>query len=120
MTHEPRRAGRSGYTPRKLLRHALSLLFDHSVLPLRMAGVLGGLLCACGIAVIAAVLLETGFYGIRQPGWASLMAVLALFGGAQLLMLGVIGEYVGRAFMTVSGKPQSLARQVLVLQGGAS
>lgn len=110
VAHVERSGGASGYTPRKLIRLALSLLFDFSVMPLRIASVLGGLLCALGGLILAEVVIETVLVGQRQLGWGSLMGALAVFSGAQLLMLGLIGEYVGRAFLTVSGKPQSLVR----------
>lgn len=110
VAHVERQSGRSGYTLRKLIRLALSLLFDFSVMPLRIASVLGVLLCALGGVILAEVVLETVFVGQRQLGWGSLMGALAVFSGAQLLMLGIIGEYVGRAFLTVSGKPQALVR----------
>lgn len=113
VVHAPRTGGRSGYTPRKLVRLALSLLFDFSVMPLRLAGVLGAVLCLLGVVLLAEVVVEVFLVGQRQLGWASLMSALAIFSGAQLLMLGIIGEYVGRAFMTVSGKPQSLVRAVV-------
>ncbi len=113
VEHVPRVGGRSGYTPRKLVRLALSLLFDFSVMPLRLASVLGAVLCVLGAALLAVVLIETWLVGHRQLGWGSLMGALAVFSGAQLLMLGIIGEYVGRAFMTVSSKPQSLVRTVI-------
>ena len=96
-----------------MIRLAMSLLFDFSVMPLRIASVLGGLLCALGALILAEVVIETLFVGQRQLGWGSLMGALAVFSGAQLLMLGLIGEYVGRAFLTVSGKPQSLVREVI-------
>lgn len=111
--HEERVGGRSGYTPRKLIRLAMSLLFDFSVMPLRIASLLGGLLCLLGVLILAEVVIETLFVGQRQLGWGSLMGALAVFSGAQLLMLGLIGEYLGRAFLTVSGKPQSLVREVI-------
>lgn len=110
VSHAERRDGKSGYTLRKLIRLAMSLLFDFSVMPLRIASVLGCLLCALGVLILAVVVIETVFVGPRQLGWGSLMGGLAVFSGAQLLMLGLIGEYVGRAFLTVSGKPQSLVR----------
>lgn len=113
VRHAERLGGKSGYTPRKLVRLALSLLFDFSVMPLRLASILGFVLCAFGVVILAEVVLETVFIGPKQAGWGSLMGALALFSGAQLLMLGIIGEYVGRAFMTVSGKPQSLVRSVI-------
>jgi glycosyltransferase involved in cell wall biosynthesis len=113
VMHVERHGGRSGYTLRKLIRLAMNLLFDFSVMPLRLASVLGMLLCTLGVLVLAEVILETYFVGQRQLGWGSLMGALAVFSGAQLLMLGLIGEYVGRAFMTVSGKPQSLVRTLM-------
>jgi hypothetical protein len=63
------------------------------------------------------VLIEMLTQGVKQPGWGSLMAALAVFSGAQLLMLGIIGEYVGRTFLTVSSKPQSIVRTLLVHNG---
>lgn len=113
VAHAGRREGQSGYTTRKLVRLAMNLLFDFSVMPLRLASVLGVVLCALGAVVLAEVVLETCLVGQRQLGWGSLMGALAVFSGAQLLMLGLIGEYVGRAFMTVSGKPQSLVRTLM-------
>lgn len=113
VEHAERADGRSGYTVRKLLRHAQSLLFDFSIMPLRLASVLGALLCLVGALLMAEVVIETILVGQRQLGWGSLMAALAAFSGAQLLMLGLIGEYIGRAFMTLSGKPQSLVRTVI-------
>lgn len=110
VEHVERREGKSSYTLRKLIRLAMSLLFDFSVMPLRIASVLGGLLCVLGALILAEVVIETIFVGPRQLGWGSLMGALTVFSGAQLLMLGLIGEYVGRAFLTVSGKPQSLVR----------
>lgn len=110
VAHVERQGGQSGYTLRKLIRLAMSLLFDFSVMPLRIASVLGVLLCVLGALILAEVVLETLFVGQRQLGWGSLMGALAVFSGAQLLMLGLIGEYVGRAFLTVSGKPQTLVR----------
>lgn len=112
VAHEERPSGRSGYTWRRLIRLGLSLLFDFSVMPLRLASLLGIVLCIGGAIILGEVVVETVFYGTRQTGWASLMGVLAVFSGAQLLMLGIIGEYVGRAFLTVSGKPQSFVRRV--------
>jgi len=116
VKHAVRSRGRSGYTLRKLIRLALSLLFDFSVKPLRIASLLGLVLCAMGGVVLAEVVIETVWVGPRQLGWGSLMGSLAVFSGAQLLMLGLIGEYVGRAFLTVSAKPQSLVRSLVTYE----
>jgi undecaprenyl-phosphate 4-deoxy-4-formamido-L-arabinose transferase len=78
--------------------------------------VLGVVLCAGGVLLLGAVAAELMFVESRQAGWPSLMGALAVFSGAQLLMLGIIGEYVGRAFLTVAGRPQSLVREVFTSQ----
>lgn len=114
VRHVQRAVGSSTYTPRKLARLMFNMMFDFSVMPLRLATVLGGLLCVLGAIMVADVLVETLVIGKVQVGWGSLMAAITVFSGAQLLMLGLIGEYVGRAFLTVSGKPQSLVRSVTV------
>jgi undecaprenyl-phosphate 4-deoxy-4-formamido-L-arabinose transferase len=114
VEHAERAEGRSSYTFRKLVRLSLNMLFDFSIMPLRVASVLGGFLCAVGLAMLLRVLLEAVVAGRVQPGWGSLMAVITVFSGAQLLMLGLIGEYVGRAFLTVSGKPQCWVRAISI------
>ncbi len=119
VRHEARVHGRSQYSLTRLVRLSMSLLFDFSIMPLRIASVLGILLCLGGGAILAVVLMEMITVGARQVGWGSLMGALAIFSGAQLLMLGIIGEYVGRAFLTVSGKPQSLVR-TMILQEAAT
>ena len=116
VRHDDRAVGSSTYTLRKLVRLAMNLLFDFSIMPLRLATLLGTLLCLVGLLMLGDVMLEVLLVGRVQAGWASLMAVITVFSGAQLLMLGLIGEYVGRAFMTASGKPQCLVRNVTVHQ----
>jgi len=111
VEHEERAVGASGYTLRKLVRLWMNLFFNFSIMPLRASSLLGGVLCLAGLGWLLAVVLELWIFGVRSPGWASVMAAIFVFSGAQLMMLGIIGEYLGRAFMTVSGKPQSLIRQ---------
>lgn len=113
VEHHPRTQGGSGYTLRRLVRLWLNMFFNFSIMPLRAASVLGVVLCVFGLLLLAEVLIERLLFGVQPVGWSSLMAALSLFSGSQLLILGVLGEYVGRAYMTVSGQPQSLVRQVI-------
>ena len=113
VAHEARAFGHSGYTLRKLVRLWMNMFFNFSVMPLRVASVLGVALCGMGLLVFLVVLVEHLIHGPSQVGWGSLMATISTFSGSQLLILGVLGEYVGRAYMTLSGKPQSLVRAVL-------
>jgi glycosyltransferase involved in cell wall biosynthesis len=116
VEHEARAEGKSGYTLRKFVQLSTNMMFNFSIMPLRLASLLGGLLCLAGLCLLIEVLIETFSVGRRQLGWGSLMAGMTIFSGAQLLMLGIIGEYVGRAFLTVSGKPQSLVRSTVIHQ----
>jgi len=113
VAHDERKLGRSGYTLRKLLRLVMNIFFNFSIMPLRLASVLGLVLCVLGAAMFAVVLIEHVVNGVEHPGWGSLMAALSVFSGSQLLILGVVGEYVGRTYMTLAGKPQSTVRTVI-------
>lgn len=113
VAHEARALGQSGYTPRKLVRLMMNMFFNFSIMPLRVASVLGVALCGLGLLLFVIVLVEHLIHGASQIGWGSLMATISMFSGSQLLILGVLGEYVGRAYMTLSGKPQSLVREVI-------
>ncbi len=113
VLHEERTDGQSGYTLRRLLRLWANMFFNFSIMPLRVASLLGVTLCAFGVIVLMTTLLEHYVFGAKQSGWASLMSVITIFSGSQLLILGLLGEYVGRAYITLSGKPQSLIRSVI-------
>ena len=113
VAHASRADGASGYTLRKLLRLWMNLFFNFSIMPLRLASVLGLGLCGFGMLMVGLVVAEHYLSGPQQRGWASLMAAISIFSGSQLLILGLLGEYVGRAYLTLSGKPQCLVRQTL-------
>jgi undecaprenyl-phosphate 4-deoxy-4-formamido-L-arabinose transferase len=114
VEHANRATGQSGYTMRRLVRLWMNMFFNFSVMPLRLASVLGAVLCVVGLVLLVSVLIERFFSDVQHVGWGSLMAAVSIFSGSQLLILGVLGEYVGRAYMTVSRKPQSLVRDIEV------
>jgi undecaprenyl-phosphate 4-deoxy-4-formamido-L-arabinose transferase len=113
VRHEARQAGQSTYTLRRLIRLWLSAWMNFSLLPLRVATVLGLLLASAGVAgfgwVVYSRIMDPG----SSPGWGSLMASLLVFSGMQLVLLGLIGEYVGRMFLTINQRPQSVVREVM-------
>jgi undecaprenyl-phosphate 4-deoxy-4-formamido-L-arabinose transferase len=113
VRHDERQAGASGYTLRRLVRLWLSAWINFSVLPLRLATGLGLVLALLGIGFLAVV----GWMWWRGTGpdygWGSLMAGLLIFSGTQLLLLGLIGEYIGRMFLTVNQRPQAVVREVV-------
>ncbi len=112
VRHAPRAAGQSGYTLRRLFRLWLSTFVNFSVMPLRLATLLGLLMAVAGLLGVAGVVYLRLTNQGPALGWGSLMAALLVFSGTQLVMLGLIGEYLGRMFLTVNRRPQSVVRTV--------
>jgi glycosyltransferase involved in cell wall biosynthesis len=113
VRHEPRKAGTSTYTFRRLLRLWLSAWINFSVLPLRVATVFGLVIAFIGVmALLFVAWLWWKDIG-PESGWGWIMASLLIFSGSQLVMLGLIGEYVGRMFISVNQRPQSVVRDVV-------
>jgi dolichol-phosphate mannosyltransferase len=101
---ESRAAGRSKYPFGKMLRLSVDSITGFSIAPLRMAtwfGLLGGVV-AVGLLVYAVAAFATGH---TTPGWTSTFVVVAAVGAVQLLALGVLGEYVGRMYTQLQGRP---------------
>ncbi|MGZ5019799.1 MAG: glycosyltransferase family 2 protein [Chthoniobacterales bacterium] len=109
VRHDVRSSGQSGYTMRKLLRLWISMFTNASVMPLRVATLLGLAMAVIGFVSFVAVFINH-FVSQEPLGWGSLMAALLVFSGMQLLLLGVVGEYIGRTYLRVSEKPQSVVR----------
>ena len=112
VRHLPRASGQSSYTLRRLVRLWLTLALNFSILPLRLSVLLGLLMGFVGL--MGAVFVVVSATLERPPaGWASTMVVVLLLSGVQLGMLGILGEYVGRVFLTANHKPQGVVRTVL-------
>jgi undecaprenyl-phosphate 4-deoxy-4-formamido-L-arabinose transferase len=111
VRHLPRAIGRSNYTVRRLLRLWMSMFVNFSVMPLRISTLTGFALSVIGALGAAATVIDAIFIA-EPPGWASLMAALMLLSGVQLMILGIVGEYLGRLYLTANRKPQSVIRSV--------
>ena len=86
---------------------------NFSVLPLRVATVLGLVLAAAGLAALG-VVAWLWFRGVGPSyGFGWIMAALLVFSGTQLVLLGLIGEYIGRTFLTINQRPQAVIREVV-------
>ena len=111
VEHLPRHAGRSNYTLTRLTRLWLSMALNFSVMPLRIATFAG-----FGLSIIGlfGIFWAIGEAMVRQtpPGWASLTVATLLLLGMQLIMLGIIGEYLGRLYLTANRKPQSVVKDI--------
>jgi glycosyltransferase involved in cell wall biosynthesis len=111
VAHLPRTAGHSNYTLRRLLRLWMSMFVNFSVMPLRISTLAGLVLSVLG-AIGGAMAMAEALFSSPPPGWASLMAAVLLLSGVQLLILGIIGEYLGRLYLTANRKPQSVVKEV--------
>jgi glycosyltransferase involved in cell wall biosynthesis len=112
VQHLPRVEGRSNYTLARLFRLWLSMFSNFSVIPLRFATLFG---IAFGtLGALAAVIVVAEAISDNKPpqGWASLMVAVLVLAGVQLIVVGLIGEYLGRMFLAVNRKPQYLVREV--------
>lgn len=105
VPHGVRAHGTSNYTFRKLLTHTINIFVTFSDLPLRLASWLGLLTFLMGMCWLGIIVLRYLIGGISVSGFASIMAAILLFGGVQLLVLGVFGEYLGRMNFKSSRKP---------------
>ena len=112
VLHLPRAEGRSNYTLTRLVRLWLNLATSFSLIPLRLAIFAGALMAAAGALGAVATIIEALFLNTTPTGWASTMVALLLVGGVQSMILGILGEYVGRTFLTSNGKPQGAVRSV--------
>jgi undecaprenyl-phosphate 4-deoxy-4-formamido-L-arabinose transferase len=122
VRHDPRAAGTSNYTFRKLARHALNMITGFSILPLRLATIMGFLFTLFGFGVLLFVMgrylmggtIVPGFPflvgGTTVPGFPFLASLIAIFSGAQLFALGVIGEYLALMHFRVMDRPAYVVR----------
>jgi undecaprenyl-phosphate 4-deoxy-4-formamido-L-arabinose transferase len=105
VRHLPRRVGESNYTMRQLTTHALNIVTGFSTLPLRIASLVGFSFTLFGVTVLLFVLLRVLFEGTPVPGFAFLASIIAIFSGAQLFSIGIIGEYLARMHFRAMDRP---------------
>ena len=117
VQHDRREAGDSGYNLRRLIRLWLNIFTSFSIMPLRLASLLGVVLALAGGLTLIVLVVESLLQGSQVQGWLSIISAILLFGGLQCLLIGMLGEYLGRIFLTVSGRPQSFVRSLEPLSG---
>jgi len=101
----PRFAGRSKYSVKKMIGLALSGAIGFSLIPLRVASICGIFLSFCGVLYMFYVLFCV-WTDVSVSGWASITVCILVIGGMQLFALGLLGEYVGRIFITLKQRPR--------------
>ena len=108
MLHAAREKGKSKYSIFKLISLQFDLLTATSTFPLRMLSFLGAIISMCGIGFGIILMVLRFAYGAKWAagGVFTLFAILFVFIGAQFLGLGLIGEYIGRVYQDVRGRPR--------------
>jgi glycosyltransferase involved in cell wall biosynthesis len=121
FTVPPRQgSGGSRWRPRQLLRFGLDGIASFTTIPLRVWSYLGLLISLFAFGYAALFLLKTLLFGIDVPGFPTLVISVMFFAGVQLLSLGIIGEYLGRIYEEVKGRPLYIVSEVLGIEPEAS
>lgn len=102
---DPRAAGQTKWNYGKLINLSIDGLTSFTTAPLRWSAILGLAVSVAGFIYMLVIIFKTIIWGIDVPGYASLMVVILFLGGLQLIFLGIIGEYLGRAFYESKGRP---------------
>jgi len=107
---EPRYQGQTKWNYWKLWDFAIDGITSFSFLPLKVWTYVGLIIALVSLVYASFLILRTIILGIDVPGYASLMVAILFLGGIQLLTLGIIGEYIGRVYEEVKGRPLYLVR----------
>ena len=102
---DPRVAGSTKWNYFKLMDLAIEGITSFTTAPLRIATIIGVLSAIGSFIYMIFTIVKTVVYGVDVPGYASLICILLMLGGIQLICLGLIGEYIGRIFIEVKGRP---------------
>lgn len=110
---DKRFAGKEKYTFRKLMTLALDGIFSFSKMPLRMASILGFSISIVSFLFIFQTLIEKLFFDISPQGWTSTVIIISFFGGIQLIMIGLMGEYLVRIYDEVKQRPVYILKDMI-------
>ena len=102
---DPRVAGSTKWNYFKLMDLAIEGITSFTTAPLRIATIVGILSAIGSFVYMIFTIMKTVFLGVDVPGYASLICIMLMLGGIQLICLGLIGEYIGRIFIEVKGRP---------------
>ena len=111
VEHGAREIGKSGYTLRKLIRLWMNMFVNFSILPLRVATLLGMIFSLIGLGIGVWTVIEKLSNPNLPVGYAALTVIVSIFTGIQLIAVGMNGEYVGRIFLSLNRSPQYTIRR---------
>jgi glycosyltransferase involved in cell wall biosynthesis len=112
VMHLPNKSGRTNYTLRKLVNLWLTILINFSTRPLQLSISLGFIMATIGVLGASYVVVDYFVEETVSAGWTSIVVLMLVFTGTQLIILGLMGEYIGRMFIHVGGRPQAIVRSM--------
>lgn len=107
----PRAAGVTKWNYSKLINLAIEGITSYTTVPLRLASIMGFVISMCAIVYMLYIIIKTLIYGIDWPGYPSLVSIVLFIGGTQLIVLGIIGEYLGKIFNETKNRPLYLLNE---------
>lgn len=108
---DERAEGASNYTPRMLVRHAMNMILGYSTAPLRFVIYLGAACGVLGVLLLGVILYQYFSNRIQVAGFTTLASMIAIFSSAQMVAIGVLGEYIGRIHQSNAGRPTYVVRE---------
>lgn len=111
--HAERVAGETKWSFMKLVNYAIEGITAFSNAPLRFATYTGVFVAFVAFAYLLFIFFNTAFNGNPTAGWSSMVCIMLFLGGVQLIFLGVIGEYIGRIYNEVKGRPNYIVKDYL-------
>ena len=113
MEQRKRIAGESGYSLKKLIALAVQGYTNFTIVPLRIADYVGAATALVGLVYGLILIIRKLCGADLEMGYTSIMAGMLIIGGMLMMMLGLLGEYVGRIYMLLSDTPQYMVREVI-------
>ena len=110
--HRARAEGKSGYTLKKLVSLWANGVTAFSIKPLRIANYVGWITAACGFLCALITIIRKLVHPNMQAGWASTISIMLLLGGGVIGLMGIVGEYIGRIYLSINRYPQFVVRSV--------
>lgn len=112
VDHRARMEGQSGYTLKKLIALWANGVTAFSIKPLRLANYLGWITAAAGFLFAIITIIRKLLNPDMQAGWASTLSVMLLLGGMIIALIGIVGEYIGRIYLSINHYPQFVVRSI--------
>src|SRR5262249_37162681 len=112
VAHLANRTGRVNYTIQRLVSLMLTILVNFSIKPLQISTVVGFGFAALAVIGVLYIIVDHFVNGVDVAGWSSLAVIIMIFTGVQLVMLGLMGQYIGRMLLHIGGRPQAVVRDV--------